>query len=294
MADIEAAEKDKMRAKCEAIVGHGINVFVNRQLIYNFPEQLFADAGVMAIEHADFDGIERLALVTGALVGCGVPAVRGALFWRRAGRGLCWWLKQQPEGSHPACSRLHAPPPSQQRVPAPPPRLPLPCRPAGGEITSTFDDPSNVKLGTCAVVEEMMIGEDRMIHFSGCALNEACTIVLRGASEWGVGAAGCLGGGCGGEGGGQPGSRQLACGGGERGCSGGSGSGKGRAKASHTHTHTHTAGHHVLDEAERSLHDALCVLSQTVRDSRVIYGGGWAEMQVRWAGQAGWGLRAGC
>jgi hypothetical protein len=36
----------------------------------------------------------------------------------------------------------------------------------------------------------------------------------------------------------------------------------------------------VLDEAERSLHDALCVLSQTVRDSRVIYGGGWAEMQV--------------
>lgn len=58
------------------------------------------------------------------------------------------------------------------------------CVRAGGEITSTFDDPTNVKLGTCAVVEEMMIGEDRMIHFSGCALNEACTIVLRGASEW--------------------------------------------------------------------------------------------------------------
>ena len=96
--------------------------------------------------------------------------------------------------------------------------------PAGGEITSTFDDPSNVKLGHCKVggcrgwadaagaaaatrtwldqpakgmqppslnrspptlqvIEEMMIGEDRMIHFSGCALNEACTIVLRGASE---------------------------------------------------------------------------------------------------------------
>ena len=27
---------------------------------------MFADRGVMAIEHADFDGIERLALVTGA------------------------------------------------------------------------------------------------------------------------------------------------------------------------------------------------------------------------------------
>lgn len=39
--------------------------FDYRQLIYNYPEQLFADAGVMAIEHADFQGIERLALVTG-------------------------------------------------------------------------------------------------------------------------------------------------------------------------------------------------------------------------------------
>lgn len=37
----------------------------HRQLIYNYPEQLFADANIMAIEHADFDGVERLALVTG-------------------------------------------------------------------------------------------------------------------------------------------------------------------------------------------------------------------------------------
>ena len=36
----------------------------------------------------------------------------------------------------------------------------------------------------------------------------------------------------------------------------------------------------MLDEAERSLHDALCVLSQTVRDSRVVLGGGWCEMQM--------------
>ena len=42
------------------------NLFdINRQLIYNYPEQLFADNGIMAIEHADFGGIERLALVTG-------------------------------------------------------------------------------------------------------------------------------------------------------------------------------------------------------------------------------------
>lgn len=54
-----------MSDKCKRIIDHGINCFVNRQLIYNFPEEIFADAGVMAIEHADFDGIERLALVTG-------------------------------------------------------------------------------------------------------------------------------------------------------------------------------------------------------------------------------------
>lgn len=36
-----------------------------RQLIYNYPEQLFSDNGVMSIEHADFEGVERLALVTG-------------------------------------------------------------------------------------------------------------------------------------------------------------------------------------------------------------------------------------
>ena len=67
VADIEKAERDKMRDKCGQIIDHGINCFVNRQLIYNFPEEIFADAGVMAIEHADFDGIERLARVTGVI-----------------------------------------------------------------------------------------------------------------------------------------------------------------------------------------------------------------------------------
>ena len=67
LAAMERAERDKMKAKVDAIRAHNINVFINRQLIYNWPEQLFADAGIMAIEHADFDGIERLALVTGSL-----------------------------------------------------------------------------------------------------------------------------------------------------------------------------------------------------------------------------------
>ena len=65
VAEIEDAEKLKMRNKCEKIIAHGCNVFINRQLIYNYPEQIFADAGVAAIEHADFEGVERLALVTG-------------------------------------------------------------------------------------------------------------------------------------------------------------------------------------------------------------------------------------
>lgn len=65
VAEIEQAEKAKMAKKVEKILAHGCNVFINRQLIYNYPESLFAKAGVMAIEHADFDGIERLAAVTG-------------------------------------------------------------------------------------------------------------------------------------------------------------------------------------------------------------------------------------
>jgi len=34
----------------------------------------------------------------------------------------------------------------------------------------------------------------------------------------------------------------------------------------------------MLDEAERSLHDALCVLSQVVNDTKTVYGGGCSEM----------------
>jgi T-complex protein 1 subunit beta len=89
-----------MKAKVEKIKAHGVNCFVNRQLIYNWPEQLFADAGIMSIEHADFDGIERLALVT------------------------------------------------------------------GGEIASTFDHPELVKLGACDLIEEVIIGEDKVLQLS--------------------------------------------------------------------------------------------------------------------------------
>lgn len=152
VAELEVAEKEKMKEKVDKIVKHGANVFINRQLIYNYPEQLFADAGMMAIEHADFEGVERLALVL------------------------------------------------------------------GGEIVSTFDSPESVKLGRCNLIEEVIIGEDKLLRFSGVALGEACTIVLRGATQ------------------------------------------------------------QILDEAERSLHDALCVLTSTVKEPRIVYGGGCSEM----------------
>lgn len=35
----------------------------------------------------------------------------------------------------------------------------------------------------------------------------------------------------------------------------------------------------ILDEAERSLHDALCVLAQTVKETRTVYGGGRLGLQ---------------
>jgi T-complex protein 1 subunit epsilon len=34
----------------------------------------------------------------------------------------------------------------------------------------------------------------------------------------------------------------------------------------------------IIDEAKRSLHDALCVVRNLVRDNRVVYGGGAAEI----------------
>lgn len=41
VAEIEAAEKAKMKGKVDRILSYGPDVFINRQLIYNYPEQLF-------------------------------------------------------------------------------------------------------------------------------------------------------------------------------------------------------------------------------------------------------------
>lgn len=104
VAEIEQAEREKMKEKVESICSYGPTVFINRQLVYNYPEQLFADKGIMCIEHADFEGIERLANATGA------------------------------------------------------------------EILSTFKNPERASLviGEASLIEEIMIGEDKVIKFSGC------------------------------------------------------------------------------------------------------------------------------
>jgi len=34
----------------------------------------------------------------------------------------------------------------------------------------------------------------------------------------------------------------------------------------------------IIEEAKRSLHDALCVIRNLVKDSRIVYGGGAAEI----------------
>ena len=36
----------------------------------------------------------------------------------------------------------------------------------------------------------------------------------------------------------------------------------------------------ILDEAERSLHDALCVLSQTVKETKTVFGGGNVKTEI--------------
>jgi T-complex protein 1 subunit beta len=90
----------------------------------------------------------------------------------------------------------------------------------GADILSTFDSPETSKLGTCSSIEEMMIGEDKVIRFSGTAAGEACSIVLRGS------------------------------------------------------------GSHILDEAERSFHDVLCVLTAAVKNHLIIYGGGNSEVRM--------------
>ena len=42
----------------------------------------------------------------------------------------------------------------------------------GGEIVSTFMAPESVKYGRCDLIEEIMIGEDTLLRFSGVPLGQ--------------------------------------------------------------------------------------------------------------------------
>lgn len=55
VAEIEEAERDKMRAKCKKILSHGVNCFINRQLIYNFPEQVHHTTLLPSTFHQNID-----------------------------------------------------------------------------------------------------------------------------------------------------------------------------------------------------------------------------------------------
>merc|ERR1711874_713392 len=83
---------------------------------------------------------------------------------------------------------------------------------------STFGTPDKVKMGRCDLIEQVQIGDETLLKFSGVPLGEACSVVLRGATE------------------------------------------------------------QIIGEADRSLHDALCVLTSTVKEPRTVYGGGSSEM----------------
>lgn len=153
LAEMERVEKEKMRKKVECISRGNIDIFINRQLIYDYPLQLLKMKRIQAIEHADFDGVERLSHVV------------------------------------------------------------------GGKILSTFGSVDESWYGTCGSVRNIKIGNERMIKFDGIR-GGASTIVLCGSSK------------------------------------------------------------EMLDEAERSVHDALCVLMRIREDPRVIYGGGSSEMSM--------------
>jgi archaeal chaperonin len=90
----------------------------------------------------------------------------------------------------------------------------------GAKILASTKEMSADALGEAKLVEEVKIGDDKLIYVRECKDPRAVTIVLRGGSE------------------------------------------------------------HVVDEAERSLHDGLCVVRNAVEDGKIVAGGGASEMEA--------------
>jgi thermosome len=94
------------------------------------------------------------------------------------------------------------------------------ARATGGKILSSVKDLAAGALGKAKMVEEVKIGDDKLIYVRECKNPKAVTVVIRGASS------------------------------------------------------------HVIDEAERSLHDGLCVVRNAVEDGKIVAGGGAPEAEL--------------
>ena len=93
-------------------------------------------------------------------------------------------------------------------------------RATGGKILSSIKDLSADSLGKAKKVEEVKIGDDKLIYVRECKNPKAVTIVIRGGSK------------------------------------------------------------NIIDEAERSLHDGLCVVRNAIEDGKIVAGGGAPEAEV--------------
>jgi thermosome len=94
------------------------------------------------------------------------------------------------------------------------------ARATGGKILASVKDLTANALGKAKKVEEVKIGDDKLIYVRECKNPKAVTIVIRGSAS------------------------------------------------------------HVIDEAERSLHDGLCVVRNAVEDGKIVAGGGAPEAEV--------------
>ncbi len=90
----------------------------------------------------------------------------------------------------------------------------------GGSVVGIMKDLSKDSLGQAKLVEEVKVGDDKLVYVRECKNPKAVTIMIRGGSE------------------------------------------------------------HVVDEAERSLHDALCVVRNAVEDGKIVAGGGAPEAEL--------------
>ncbi len=90
----------------------------------------------------------------------------------------------------------------------------------GGSVVGTTKDLAKASLGQAKLVEEVKIGDDKLVYVREAKNPKAVTIMIRGGSE------------------------------------------------------------HVVDEAERSLHDALSVVRNAIEDGKVVAGGGAPEAEL--------------